>query len=101
MSQITKKNLQQFNVTVVGIDFTFNVGREDYNKYINSMSPKEKITPSHNFLINTIESKKMDQLKTILAENPGSEVQLAADILEAYIPDLAIVVKRSSAEQEA
>jgi Phage tail assembly chaperone len=97
MSQIVKKNLQQFSVTILGANLTFNVGREDYNKYINSITQKEKVAPSHNFLINTIAQENADQLNAILSENPGSEVQIAADILEAYTPDLGIVVKKSSA----
>jgi len=97
MSQVAKKNLQQFNVTVLGADLTFNIGREDYNKYINSVTQKEKVAPSHNFLVNTIAHENAEALKSILADNPGSEIQIASDLLEEYTPDLGIVVKKSSA----
>lgn len=101
MSKPVKKNAQEFTVDVAGKALVFNVGRDDYNKYINAVTQKDKVAPSHNFLIQTVEPASLDDLKKVLADNPGAEVQLAGAILEDYTPDLGIVVKKSSGELTA
>lgn len=96
MSQNAKKNLQTMTATVCGEDISFSIGRDDYNKYINSVTQNNKVAPSHNFLMQTVDANSADTLKKILADNPGAEVQLAGSLLEDYTPDLGIVVKKSS-----
>lgn len=96
MSQTAKKNLQTFTVDVAGKSLTFAVGRDDYNKYINAVTAKDKVAPSHNFLIQTVADGSLADLKKVLEANPGAEVQLASALLEDYTPDLDIVVKKSS-----
>jgi hypothetical protein len=90
------KNEQVINAEMCGNDFTFTINREDYNKYINATTQNNKVAPCHNLLMTTIDPKQKATLKTLLAENVGSEVQLASAVLEEYTPDLGIVVKKSS-----
>lgn len=97
MSQFVKKNSQTLTATILGEDFVFVIGRDDYNKYINSVTAKEKVAPSHNFLMNTVSPDHLQKLKIVLEDNPGAEVQIAGALLEDYTPDLGIVVKKSSA----
>lgn len=97
MAHAVKKNSQTLIATILGNDYEFVVGRDDYNKYINSVTAKEKVAPSHNFLMQTVSPASLEQLKKVLEENPGAEVQIASAILEDYTPDLGIVVKKSSA----
>lgn len=99
MIQISKKNFQRLDVEVNDSTVSFNVGRDDYNKYINSVTQNNKVAPSHNFLMQTVDGQHKETLKEILADSPGSEVQLAGAILEQYTPDLGIVVKKSSSAQ--
>ncbi len=99
MAQKAQKNLQQIILTVSGTDFSFSVGRDDYNKYINSISQTSKVAPSHNFLMLTVDESSRQALVEFLKETPGSEVAIAAAVLEEYTPDLNIVVKKSSSAQ--
>lgn len=92
----SKKNGQVLTATVGATDIEFDIGRDDYNKYINSVTQNNKIAPSHNFLMSTVNEKQKAALREILEQTPGSEVQLAGAILEEYTPDLGIVVKKSS-----
>lgn len=101
MSKLAKKNGQQLSAEVCGKNLIFNVGREDYNKYINSVTTTNKVAPSHNFLMQTVAEGDTEALKTILQDNPGAEVQIAAALLEEYTPDLGITVKKSSAALSA
>ena len=101
MSKTSKKNGQTLVAEILGKTLNFDVGRDDYNKYINAVTAKDKIAPSHNFLTQTVVAEDAETLKKILADNPGAEVQLASALLEEYTPDLGIVVKKSSAAQIA
>lgn len=92
-------NEEKIDVSVGDVDLAFVVNRASYNKYINSITPKDKVAPSHNFLMTTVADECKVALKDILAKKPGSEVQIAGAVLEAYTPDLDIVVKRSSSAQ--
>lgn len=96
MSAMTKKNQQTMTVKVCDEEISFCIGREDYNRYINTISTTNKVQPSHNFLMQTVDAHSHAALAKILADNPGAEVQLAGELLEAYTPDLGIVVKKSS-----
>lgn len=101
MSQFTKKNQANLSVTVTGVALSFTVGRDDYNWYINNITQNNKVAPSHNFLMRTVDGHCEADLKNILNDSPGSEVQIAGAVLEEYTPDLDIVVKKSSGSPTA
>lgn len=96
---MSDKNQQTLSAEIAGNEFTFVINRDDYNKYINSITQNSKVAPSHNFLMTTVDQKDKATLKQVLKDNPGAEVQLAGAVLEEYTPDLAIVVKKSSSAQ--
>ncbi|UUA73101.1 putative phage tail assembly chaperone [Cellvibrio sp. QJXJ] len=91
-----KSNGQVLKLTVKDIDLEFDIGRDDYNKYVNSVTQNSKVAPSHNFLMTTVNEKQRAELREFLKNTPGAEVQLAGALLEEYTPDLGIVVKKSS-----
>ena len=95
----SKKNGQVLTVTLGDTDIRFDIGRDDYNKYINSITQNNKVAPSHNFLMATVDETQKAALREFLEQTPGGEVQLAGALLEAYTPDLSFVVKKSSASQ--
>ena len=76
---------------VNGKDLEFNIEIAHYNRYINEMQPNNKITPAHNFLMRTVSAETKDNLKELL-ELPGAAIQIAAAVLEDYMPDLEIKV---------
>ena len=76
---------------VNGKALEFNIEVAHYNKYINEMQPNNKITPAHNFLMRTVSAETKDNLKELL-ELPGASIQIAAAVLEDYMPDLEISV---------
>lgn len=94
MSDIVKDDEQTITVTVTGKDLDFVITRNAYNKYINAMLPTNKITPSHNFLVGVVDVESREDLLSILNSIPGSEIQIAGSLLEEYIPDLGIIVKK-------
>lgn len=96
-----KKNGQVLTVTVGEVDISFDIGRDDYNRYINTVTQANKVAPSHNFLMTTVDEKQKAALRDFLDKTPGGEVQLAGALLEAYTPDLSFIVKKSSASVTA
>ena len=94
MNKTKDLNSQQIDVTVGNQELNFTVSREDYNRYINGVMPNNKVAPANNFCIATVSDESKSALKVILSNTPGSDVQIAAAVLEEYMPDLEITAKK-------
>lgn len=79
-------------------EIRFTVEVDDYNKFVNEMQPKNKVAPATNFLMRTVAAKDKDKLRDLLKQ-PGAAVQIVGDLVEEYVPELNIVVGKSSAPQ--
>lgn len=87
---------QKLSLSVNGQDFDFEITRAAYNKFVNGFSEKNKTQPSHNLLMTTVATDHKDALREFLVSTPSADVQLAGHLMEQYIPDLDIVVKKHS-----
>lgn len=97
MDNNDNENTQELSSTICGSDFTFIITRNAYNKYIDAMNPNaKKGVISHNFLMQTVVEEGKKALLHILDNKPGADVQLAGALLEEYMPDLGIQVKKPS-----
>ncbi len=94
MQELTDLNKQHIELTVLGCDLAFNVNRTIHNDYVNAVTQNSKVAPSHNFLMCAVTEDNKDTLRDILKKTPGAEVHLAGAVLEQYMPDLDIVVKK-------
>lgn len=94
MSVKVQTNEQEIELEAGGKDFTFTVTRESYNRYINSITPANKVAPSHNFLMDCVNEDSRASLRELLENTPGAEVQMGGAVIEEYTPDLALVVKK-------
>jgi len=81
-------------------EFTFTLTPQDVTKYFNSMTANNKVSPSHNLLVNTVAQEERAPLKEVLA-NPVMTMQLAGALLEEYAPDVDVIVKKRSATPSA
>jgi len=77
-------------------EFTFSLVPQDVTKYFNTVTPNNKVGPSHNLLSTTVLPDHKDALRPLL-KNPVLVMQLAGTLLEEYAPDVEIVVKKPSA----
>lgn len=77
-----------------GSEIRFDVGMDAYNKFINEMTPNNKVSPAHNFLMRTVSDDSRDALKSLL-EMPGAAVEIVGNLVEEYTPDLNITVGKS------
>jgi len=94
---MTKSAAQIIDVTVGEKTYCFEVTRESYNKYVNSLLPNSKVAPSHNFLVGTVQKDDEKALLELIKSAPGIEMDLVGAVLQEYTPDLAITAKKRSA----
>lgn len=78
-------------LAVNGQDLTFNLDMATYNKYVNELQPTSKVAPAENFLRRTVHKEQKDALNALL-QIPSVGVQLAAALINEYMPDLEIEV---------
>ena len=76
-------------------EFTFHLTPQDVTKYFNSMTNNNKVAPSRNLLMSTVNQLERATLKPYL-ENPLTVMELAGAVLEEYSPDIDIIVKKPS-----
>lgn len=91
----------QIDVTIDGAEYglNFRVTADAYNRYINAINPKDKISPAHNFVRAVYAGDKKD-IDPML-KMPGVGLQLAGEILEEYMPQVEIITKKSKHSQTA
>lgn len=97
VSENLKPGDQVIELTVAEQDFVFHVSRESYNKYINNVTPTNKVAPSYNFAVSVVEDSCKAALVALMQSTPGAEVQIAGAIIQEYVPDLGIVAKKRRA----
>lgn len=74
-------------------EFPFCVTTADYNAYINAMTPDNKVTPSVNFVRQTLQDKEKRKELDELCD-AGLAVDLAGQLLTAFRPEVEITVKK-------
>ncbi|WP_462147168.1 putative phage tail assembly chaperone [Pseudoalteromonas gelatinilytica] len=78
-------------------EITFSINTTDYNKYLNTTQPNNKVQPATNFLLNTVEDQDAKKLKELVQE-PGAALFLVGAVVEEYQPEFNFTVKKSKAE---
>ena len=82
---------KQISLTVNDTPLHFTVTLADYNKYVNELTPINKVAPARNFLMRTVDADSKEGLREVV-DLPGVGVQLAMALLEEYMPDVTITV---------
>lgn len=59
-------------ITVGADDFNFNVTNKDVNNYMNNVSEKDKILPSVNLLLKTVQDDQKDALKKLIMDEDNT-----------------------------
>lgn len=72
-----------------GKPIAFNVDVAAYDKYLNDLTPHNKVAPARNFLTRTVAAEDKEALKTVL-EKPGAALQIANKLAEEFTPDIEI-----------
>lgn len=85
---------------VAGQDFDFSMDPALMTKYINSLTPANKVAPAHNLLMTSVNQEQKASLKPLLA-NPMTAIQIAGALIEEYSPTVEVTVKKRSATLSA
>ncbi|WP_163831875.1 putative phage tail assembly chaperone [Spartinivicinus ruber] len=83
---------QTFTLTIGEQDLTFTITLDEYNRFVNGVSHKNKVAMAYNFCMQTVVADDKDRLRQLLKQ-PAAEIQIATALMEAYVPELNIVVK--------
>lgn len=82
----------KIEIKVNGLDLVFEPNVTAFNKFINEMSPDNKVTPATNFLRRIVHPDSKVDLDKIIAL-PGGAVKLAGKVNDIYSPELEFEVK--------
>lgn len=86
---------QTMTLTIGNTEFKFNLTVNDHSDYVDTLGRGGSMTSaSHNFVMRTIDKPQKDELKKVLAESPGAEVQIASVLKGEFAPVLEIAVKK-------
>ena len=86
---------QAITLTIGNTEIKFNLTVNDHSDFVDSVSRGGSITTaSHNFVMRAIDKSQKDELKNILVESPGAEVQIAGALKGEFAPILDIAVKK-------
>lgn len=92
--------MTKVTVTVGHDDLNFDVSTEDFNKYINSQMPNNKVAPAFNFLSQTVVKEDKEKFKQLLVDNNTPRgmlvVQVAGVLAEEFGAGVEISVKKPS-----
>lgn len=81
-------------------EFAFTIDPVLMTKYINSLTPSNKVAPANNLLMTAVNQEQKATLKPLLA-NPMTAIQLAGALIEEYSPTVEVTVKKRSATLSA
>ncbi|WP_085691791.1 MULTISPECIES: putative phage tail assembly chaperone [unclassified Pseudomonas] len=90
----------EITLEVAGQDFEFSMDPALMTKYINSLTPTNKVAPAHNLLMTSVNQEQKANLKPLLA-NPMTAIQIAGALIEEYSPTVEVTVKKRSATLSA
>lgn len=81
-------------VLLVGKDeIEFNVTTDEFNRYINEVTPSDKVSPSKRLLRRTVVNPEQKELIDTLCDR-GLAIQMAAKLIEEFQGEIEIEVKK-------
>ncbi len=87
------KNL--ITLLIAGLEYKFNVAVQDHSDFIDSAARGESMSAAaHNFVMRTVNTESKEELKKLLKESPGCEIQMAAMVKGEFSPVLEMSVKK-------
>ncbi len=82
-------------LTIGSTEFNFNLTVNDHSDFVDSVSRGGSIcSASHNFAMRSIDVTQKEELKKLLENSPGAEVQVAGALKGEFAPALEIAVKK-------
>lgn len=81
-------------------ELTFNVGDDDFNRFINEQTPGDKVTPAYNFLSRTVDEQSRDRFRKLALNDEQQPkglivMQLVGVITMDFGADVTVTIKKS------
>ena len=93
----TDTTAQTIDVEVNEQTITFDVSANDYNRFINSITEKNKVQPSQNFCMQTVQQQHKSTLKKLL-QIPSMGISIAQAVVEEYQPQITVTAKKRTVD---
>ena len=88
----------QTTITINDQDFDFEIGPDDYNRFINESTPTDKVAPAFNFLMRTINEKQKDDFKKVVLvdgkPNGFLVMQISGEMIADYSGGVTVSLKK-------
>jgi len=81
-------------ITASGDVLNFNVGLEDFNRFINETTPDNKVAPAKNFLMRTVDADSKEAVRSLCDQ--GLTMNLAGELVKEFQPKVEFEVKTLS-----
>ncbi len=88
----------EITLEIGGEDFDFVMDTALVTKYINGLTQANKVSPSHNLLMNAVVQDQKAKLKPLLS-HPTTTLEIAGALVEEFSPKVEVTVKKRSSTQ--
>lgn len=88
----------EITLEIGGEDFDFVMDTALVTKYINGLTQANKVSPSHNLLMNAVVQDQKAKLKALLG-HPTTTLEIAGALVEEFSPKVEVIVKKRSTTQ--
>ncbi|WP_438307491.1 putative phage tail assembly chaperone [Pseudomonas guariconensis] len=85
----------EITLEIGGEDFDFVMDTALVTKYINGLTQANKVSPSHNLLMNAVVQEQKTKLKALLG-HPTTTLEIAGALVEEFSPKVEVIVKKRS-----
>ena len=93
----TDTTAQTIDAEVNEQTISFDVSVNDYNRFVNSYTDRNKVQPSINLCMQTVQQEYKSALKKLM-QAPGMGASVAQAVIEEYQPEITVTAKKRTAE---
>lgn len=91
---------KKVTLKINGQDIHFDIELLDFHSLLDELETKNKVQPSHDFVMRTVVPDDKDSLTALINDNPGLEVELMGLLMSEYKTKVAISVKKPNSTSE-
>ncbi len=86
---------KKITLTIGSTEFKFEVNVQAHSGFVDGVAMGGSMTANaHTFVMRSIDADQKDDIKKLLEDSPGAEIQIAGLLKGEYSPQLEISVKK-------
>lgn len=84
----------QYDVTIGGKPFLFNIDNQDIERFVNQMDPDNKTVTVNNFLVSTVDSAQRDEFVALIKDDVALMLKIFEQFSFLVTSDVEVIVKK-------